>query len=90
MGTCYIHKRNYSLLSYKLNLELRSIATAIYACCYLSFEGGLQVYSKVLTGIVPGYLLGQTVKASSMKKKRTSLMRAITRSFPGHPPVGSI
>ena len=24
-------------LSYKLNLEPRSIATAIYACCYLSF-----------------------------------------------------
>ena len=36
-GTCYIHKRNYIDLSYNLNLEPRSFATAIYACYYLSF-----------------------------------------------------
>lgn len=36
-GTCYIHKRNYYILSYCLNLEPRFLATAIYAYYYLTF-----------------------------------------------------
>ena len=74
-----------------LIVELKILATALYICIILFLSnGGLQVHSKVLTGIVPGYLLGQTMKASIMKKRRTSLMKALARSFPGQPPVGSV
>ena len=37
LDTCYIHKRNYAILSYNLNLEPRSFATAIYTYYYFSF-----------------------------------------------------
>ena len=48
----------------------------------------LQVHSNVLTGSVPGYLLGQTLKALH-EEEITSSLRAITRPSLGQPPVGS-
>ena len=44
-----------------LIIELKILATALYICIILFLSnGGLQVHSKVLTGVVPGYLHGQT------------------------------
>ena len=78
----------YSLLYYSLNLEPRSFATAIYYILSSLSNGGLQVHSKVLTGSVPGYLLGQTVKVRCMKMRSAIMMTASTRMSPGQTPSG--
>ena len=65
------------------------LATAYIAYYSSLSNGGLQVHSNILTGSVPGYLLGQTAKVNIMKMKTMCTMRAITRMSPGQPPVGS-
>ena len=65
------------------------LATAYIAYYSSLSNGGLQVHSNVLTGSVPGYLLGQTMKVNIMRMKTMSSMRAITRTSPSQPPVGS-
>ena len=62
---------------------------ALYMHYFISpSNGGLQVHSKVLTGIVPGYLLGQTMKKSSTRKKVMTSTMGITRTSPGQLPIG--
>ena len=75
-----LYPQEKSFVFEKLNLGPRILATALYMHYSISpSNGGLQVHSKVLTGIVPGYLLGQTSKVNIMKRTRMSLMRATTR-----------
>ena len=86
-----LKRRRESILyfCYSLKLEPMSFATTYIAYCTSLSNGGLRVHSNVLTGSVPGYLLGKTAKVNIMKMKTMSTMRAITRMSPGQPPVGS-
>ena len=58
----------------------------MFPLCIL-LMGVLRVHSKVLTGFVPGYLLGQTLKRST-KKKRSSPTTMRTSPSPSQLPVG--
>ena len=79
----YPQEKLLSTLYYSLKLELRSFCHSLILHISSLSNGGLQVHSNVLTGSVPGYLLGQTAKANTTKKMGMSSMGVLSSIVSG-------